>query len=107
MIGTNVADMVKAANTVIESNGGFCVVENEDVKAFLALPVGGILSEAPLEEVGQDVKQLVQAMNDLGYQHYNPIMSVSTLSLPVSPALKITDHGLVDVNKGKLVPLFV
>ncbi|UTR08223.1 amidohydrolase family protein [Alkalihalobacillus sp. LMS6] len=107
VIGTNIQDMVKAANTVIESNGGFCVVENDEVKAFLALPIGGILSEAPLAEVGQDVKQLVQAMKDLGYQHYNPIMSVSTLSLPVSPALKITDHGLVDVNRGCLVSLFL
>ncbi|RQW20298.1 adenine deaminase [Bacillus sp. C1-1] len=107
VIGTNVADMVKAANMVIEAQGGFCVTHNNDVKAFLPLPVGGILSEAPLEEVGRNVKQLVEAMKALGYKHYNPIMSVSTLSLPVSPALKITDFGLIDVNKGKVVSLFV
>ncbi len=107
VIGTNVADMVKAANTVIEAQGGFCVTHNNDVKAFLPLPVGGILSEAPLDKVGQDVKELVESMRALGYKHYNPIMSVSTLSLPVSPALKITDFGLIDVNKGKVVSLFV
>ncbi len=99
--------MVHAANTVIEAQGGCCVVENGEVKALLKLPVGGILSEAPLAEVGLEVKQLVAAMRELGYKHYNPIMSMSTLSLPVSPALKITDFGLIDVNKGEVVDLFI
>ena len=44
---------------------------------------------------------------DLGYVHNNPIMSVATLGLPVSPALKLTDKGLVDVKKGEIVPLIV
>ncbi|MNW20836.1 Adenine deaminase [compost metagenome] len=44
-------------------------------------------------------------MESLGYNHYNPIMSISTHSLPVSPALKITDFGLIDVVAGKVVPL--
>ena len=44
---------------------------------------------------------------DLGYVHNNPIMSVGTLGLPVSPALKLTDRGLVDVKKGEIVPLIV
>lgn len=46
-------------------------------------------------------------MSQLGYKHYNPIMSLCTLSLPVSPALKITDKGLTDVNQGKIVNLIV
>lgn len=107
VVGRNAADMVLAANEVIQGQGGFCVVEDGKVLAHVALPVGGILTEVPLVEAAKQVKQLRQAMEYLGYQHYNPIMSISTHSLPVSPALKITDHGLIDVNKGIVVPLVV
>lgn len=107
VVGRNRADMVLAANQVIESQGGFCVVEDGQVLSMLKLPVGGILTEEPLTEVSQQVKELRSAMLSLGYVHYNPIMSLSTHSLAVSPALKITDHGLIDVNAGKVVPLIV
>ncbi|SEC13201.1 adenine deaminase C-terminal domain-containing protein [Paenibacillus sp. GP183] len=107
VVGKNKDDMLLAANTVIEHQGGFCVVENGKVISFLSLPVGGILTEAPLGEVADQMKHLRQSMLDLGYVHYNPIMSISTHSLPVSPELKITDLGLVRVNEGKLVSLFI
>lgn len=107
VVGRNRADMVLAANQVIESQGGFCVVEDGQVLSMLKLPVGGILTEEPLTEVSRQVKELRSAMLSLGYVHYNPIMSLSTHSLAVSPALKITDHGLIDVNAGKVVPLIV
>ncbi|MFD1955575.1 adenine deaminase C-terminal domain-containing protein [Paenibacillus thailandensis] len=107
VVGHNVKDMVLAANTVIRQQGGFCVVHEGEVLANMHLPVGGILTEAPLDEAAESVKQVRQAMESLGYKHYNPIMSISTHSLPVSPYLKITDHGLIDVNAGKVVPLIV
>ncbi|WP_226002500.1 adenine deaminase C-terminal domain-containing protein [Paenibacillus sp. BJ-4] len=107
VVGHNKQDMVLAANTVLSSQGGFCVVENGNVLSHLPLTVGGILTEGPLEMVAAQVKELRSAMLSLGYRHYNPIMSLSTHSLPVSPALKITDHGLIDVNAGKVVPLIV
>lgn len=107
VVGHNPHDMMVAANTVIGMQGGFCVVEDGEVKASLRLPVGGILTEEPLEKTAKDVEQLRRAMEDLGYRHYNPIMSISTHSLPVSPALKITDLGLVDVQAGKVVPLLL
>ncbi|NEU30350.1 adenine deaminase [bacterium LRH843] len=107
VIGHNVKDMVIAANEVINNQGGFCVALNGEIKSSVHLPVGGILSEEPLETLAKKVEELRAAMKELGYQHYNPIMSISTLSLPVSPALKITDLGLIDVNKGKVVPLLV
>ncbi|NGP44874.1 adenine deaminase [Bacillaceae bacterium SIJ1] len=107
VVGQNKADMMLAANTVIDAQGGFCVAVDGEVSHFLPLPVGGILSEAPFHEVAGSVAQLREAMEALGYKHYNPIMSISTHSLPVSPALKITDLGLVDVNEGKLVPLVI
>ncbi|MEI7027506.1 adenine deaminase [Paenibacillus sp. y28] len=107
VVGHNPADMAMAANEVIKCQGGFCVVENGKVLAKLELPVGGILTEAPLEETARQVEALRHAMESLGYEHYNPIMSISTHSLPVSPALKITDFGLIDVNQGRVVPLIV
>lgn len=107
VVGHNKQDMVLAANTVLSSQGGFCVVENGKVISHLPLTVGGILTEGPLEMVAAHVKELRSALLSLGYRHYNPIMSLSTHSLPVSPALKITDHGLIDVNAGKVVPLIV
>ncbi|UQQ35084.1 adenine deaminase C-terminal domain-containing protein [Paenibacillus polymyxa] len=107
VVGHNKQDMILAANTVLSSQGGFCVVENGEVLSHLPLTVGGILTEGPLEMVAAHVKELRSALLSLGYRHYNPIMSLSTHSLPVSPALKITDHGLIDVNAGKVVSLIV
>ncbi|NQX68360.1 adenine deaminase [Paenibacillus alba] len=107
VVGHNPHDMMIAANEVINNQGGFSVVEDGKVIASLQLPVGGILTEEPLEQVASKVEQLCKAMVSLGYRHYNPIMSISTHSLPVSPALKITDFGLIDVNNGKVVPLII
>ncbi|TVX88442.1 adenine deaminase [Paenibacillus agilis] len=107
VVGHNAADMTLAANTVIADQGGFCVVADGHVLARVPLPVGGILSEEPLDTFGLAVKRLREAMESLGYDHYNPIMSISTHSLPVSPALKLTDLGLIDVHAGTIVPLLV
>ena len=75
----------------------------EEILAEVPLPVAGILSEKTVQELGKEVEILREKMSQLGYKHYNPIMSLCTLSLPVSPALKITDKGLIDVNQGKIV----
>ncbi|SDI01793.1 adenine deaminase C-terminal domain-containing protein [Alteribacillus bidgolensis] len=106
-VGQNKTDLCIAANKVIENQGGICVVEDEEVKAFLHLPLGGVITEAPLAEVAEKTNELRKAMKHLGYKHYNPIMSISTHSLPVSPELKITDLGLIRVNEGQIVPLFL
>ncbi|MCY9668652.1 amidohydrolase family protein [Paenibacillus alginolyticus] len=107
VVGHNPVDMMIAVNEVIKNQGGFSVAQNGEVIASLELPVGGILTEVLLEQVAKEVEQLRKAMESLGYRHYNPIMSISTHSLPVSPALKITDYGLIDVNVGKVVPLII
>ena len=77
------------------------------ILAELALPVAGLLSEKSLKETAQSLKAVRQSMEKLGYVHYNPIMSFATLGLPVSPALKLTDKGLIDVKRGKIVPLIL
>ena len=87
--------------------GGFLTVYEGKILAELPLPVAGLLSEKSLEETALALKSVRRSMEDLGYVHYNPIMSFATLGLPVSPALKLTDRGLVDVKEGKIVPLIV
>jgi adenine deaminase len=107
VIGKNIKDMTKAINRIIELQGGICCVENEEILAEVPLPVAGILSEKTVQELGKEVEILREKISQLGYKHYNPIMSLCTLSLPVSPALKITDKGLIDVNQGKIVNLII
>ena len=82
-------------------------MKDGEILSELALPVCGLLSEKSIEENGLALKAVRKSLVDLGYVHNNPIMSVGTLGLPVSPALKLTDRGLVDVKKGEIVPLIV
>ena len=105
--GDNEDDMLRAMQWVIDHQGGICVVSQGRIKAALPLPIGGILSEKPMEQLADSVKRLQKAMRELGYRHPNPLMSFSTLTLPVSPALKITDKGLINVNTTELVSLFL
>ena len=80
----------------------------EDLSPFMNrdVMVGGIVTEAPLEELAKDAEAVANALRDLGYRFANPIMSFSVLGLTVSPHLRITDRGYVDVRGGRLLPLF-
>ena len=75
------------------------MVHNGQVTALLRLPVGGLMSDRPIAEVVASAQDVRAALHAWGYRHANAFMSVSTLSLPVSPALKLTDRGLVDVDR--------
>jgi adenine deaminase len=81
--------------------------EDGKILAELQLNVGGILSDRPAKEIGEGLGQIRAAMQALGYSHYNPIMSFATITLTASPALKLTDKGLINVPGTKVVPLFV
>lgn len=107
VIGKNAEDMMVAVNRIIELQGGICCVENKNIISEVPLKVAGILSEKSVKELGKEVETLRKSMKNLGYNHYNPIMSLCTLSLPVSPELKITDKGLVSVTEGKIVELIL
>ena len=107
VVGSNAKDMQIAANEVIEVQGGIVTAINAKVTAKLELPVGGILSEEPIENISSRLKKVRKEMKNQGYNHYNPIMSLCTITLPVSPKLKLTNKGLVDVSKGEIVSMFV
>ena len=96
-----------AANTVIEAQGGFVAVRDGSVQAFAPLPIAGILSDRPLPVLGEQIAGVRRALTDCGYRHDNVIMSLSTLSLPVSPYFKLTDKGIIDVKKGAVAPLIL
>ncbi len=97
--------MARAAARLAELGGGIVVVESRGVRAEMPLPVAGLLSEAPLEEVIAESRAVTAAAADLGCTLPAPFQSMAFLALSVIPSLKITDRGLVDVERFELVPL--
>jgi adenine deaminase len=86
--------------------GGLVVVSDGKVRASLSLPIAGLMAEIPVVGVKRQLEALHAATKALGCRLPDPFMTLSFLSLPVIPELKITDKGLVDVNQFKIVPLF-
>jgi adenine deaminase len=106
LVGTNDTDMVKAVEVIQTMNGGLVAVSDGKVLASLPLPIAGLMSEASVAQVNFQLEALLRAARTLGCKIPDPFMTLSFLSLPVIPELKITDQGLVDVNQFKFVPLF-
>ena len=104
--GTNDADMLLAARTSADMKGGISVVRDGEVLATLPLPLFGLMSDLPLGDLTGRFKEVHAAANALGGPLDDPLMQMSFLALPVIPSLKITDCGLVDVDKFQRVPLF-
>lgn len=107
VVGVSDSDMVVAANILRELGGGLVVVNKGQVEAQLPLPVAGLMSAAPLEQVVAWKKEVNQAALELGATLAQPFMALSFMALPVIPKLKLTDQGLVDVESFSHVPLFV
>ncbi len=105
--GDRPMDMLLAVRRLQELQGGFLTVKDGRILAELKLPVCGILSEKGVRDTALGLKAIRESLEELGYRHDNPIMSLGTLGLPVSPALKLTDKGLVDVKRSAIVPLIV
>jgi adenine deaminase len=106
IVGTNDQDMLKTVEIIQAMGGGLTAVLNGKVLASLPLPIAGLMSEAPVAKVNLQLEALHQAAKNLGCKIPDPFMTLSFLSLPVIPELKITDKGLVDVNRFRFVPLF-
>jgi adenine deaminase len=105
VVGMSDADMHHAVLRLAELGGGIVVVAEGTVKAVLPLPVAGLLSDRPLREVVDATRACVEAARELGCELPSPFQSLSFLALSVIPSLKITDRGLVDVDRFQLVPL--
>ncbi|WP_299936909.1 adenine deaminase [uncultured Pelagimonas sp.] len=102
-VGVDYDDMAVAANRLGEIEGGFVVVKGGKVLAELALPVAGLMSLLSFEEVRDKLVDLRQAARDLGVTLEEPFLQLAFLALPVIPALKITDRGMVDVTRFEII----
>lgn len=108
VVGANETDMCAAANCVRKMGGGLAVAKDGKIIGQMALPVGGLMgleSAAVMAEQNRDVRE---AAAQLGHaQGIEPFMNLAFVSLPVIPNIKMTTKGLIDVNRQRLVPLFV
>ncbi len=105
-VGTNDDDMLTAVGAVASMDGGLAVVAAGKILARLALPIAGLMSPQPLADIDQALNALLDAARNLGCPLKDPFMTLAFMALPVIPALKITDLGLVDVDRFSVVPLF-
>ena len=107
IVGVDDDSMRTAALALAELGGGLVAVDGESVLAQLPLPVAGLLSAAPIEQVRADYDRMIEAAHSLGCTIPDPFMVMSFMGLEVIPKLKLTDLGLVDVERFALVDLFV
>jgi adenine deaminase len=107
VLGADDRSMLTAAHAVARAGGGLAAALGEDVLALLPLPIAGLMSDQPIERVRETGAALLTAARGLGSRLHDPFMAMSFLGLEVIPALKLTDMGLVDVERSALVPLFV
>ena len=103
-VGTGDEDMAFAVNRIAQNHGGIVVVENGQVLAELPLEIAGIMSDKPLGEVNQALEHAKDAAYALGISRdIDPFMTLSFMSLPVIPTLRLTTRGVVDVNTQQYV----
>ena len=101
--GASDEDIYAVAKDIEGNQGGLACAVDGKVTASLALPIAGLLSPAPLEEVVRRIEKLERAAGDLGCALPSPYSTLSFLALPVIPELRLTDRGLVDVMSGRLL----
>ncbi len=98
--------MHTAARRVAAMGGGIAVSEGERVLAEVPLPLGGLMSDRPVEVVRGQLDRAIAAARQLGATPDDPFMAMSFMALEVIPSLKLTDQGLVDVDAFEIVPLW-
>ena len=99
VVGTNDEDMALAANTLIECGGGMCAVQNGEVLGLVPLPIAGLMSDKPVEEIGKIVASLEEAWKKIGCSMPSPFMTMALIPLACLPELRLTDRGLVDCTR--------
>ncbi|HQG44538.1 MAG TPA: adenine deaminase C-terminal domain-containing protein, partial [bacterium] len=106
-IGVGDRDIMKAVTTINKMGGGIAIVADGVVMESLELPIAGLMSNKPIEFVSKRTRDLITACRNLGVSLKDPLMTLSFMALPVIPRLKLTDRGLVDVEKFAHVNLFI
>jgi len=106
VVGVTDEDILSAVREVIRLKGGLVAVAGGLVLAETALPIAGLMSEEPVEELVKSLDKVEAAVHELGSTITHPFAILSFLALPVIPELKLTDKGLVDVGEFKIISLF-
>ena len=106
-VGVSDEDMALCVRRLAEIGGGIVAIEDRRIRAELALPVAGLMSDRPASEVVPALDVLVHELGEMGVHVAAPFMTLSFLALSVIPSLKITDQGLIDVERWEIVPLEV
>ncbi|MCU4159159.1 adenine deaminase [Acidiphilium sp. AL] len=104
VVGSNDSDMALAVNHLIALGGGFVAVQSGAILGSLALPMAGLISLEPFSTVRAQLLVLQRIVRDMGSRLPEPFLQLAFLPLPVIPHLKITDRGLVDVDRFELIP---
>ncbi len=106
VIGADDASMLTAARRAHELGGGMVVAAGSEVLAEVPLPLAGLMSDRSIEEVRDQLDRAIGAAHELGSALHDPFMAMSFLALEVIPSLKLTDQGLVDVDRFEIVDLW-
>jgi adenine deaminase len=104
--GADDESMFSAVQAIAATRGGMAAAYGDTVLAQLPLPIAGLMSDQPIETVRRQMDEVLAAARQLGSPLHSPFMALGFLALPVIPSLKLTDQGLVDVDKFQLVSLF-
>lgn len=107
IIGADDHSMATAAHRSAELGGGMVVAKGDTIMAELPLPIGGLMVDEPIRSVRLRLDSVLAAARQLGAQLHDPFMAMSFLALEVIPSLKLTDQGLIDVERFERVPLWV
>ena len=105
VLGIDDADMAACTMRMAAIGGGIVIAEGGRIVEELPLPIAGLMSDRPLAEVHERLRSMEKRLQSMGVTMASPFMTLSFLALSVIPNLKITDRGLVDVNRFELVPL--
>jgi adenine deaminase len=103
VVGDQSQDMKVALSALMESGGGFCVVQDGKLISRLALPFGGLMSSEEPSKIEASLKELRKASHAIGCELHEPFLQLAFLSLPVIPSLKLTDKGLIDVDAFQMI----
>lgn len=106
IVGKDPDSMARAANLVINVGGGISVV-NGKREAILELPIGGVIADAPISEVSARIKEIEEILREMGVLHKNPLIFLTVLSLSVSPYYKVSDLGIIDTERARILPLII
>jgi adenine deaminase len=106
VVGTDDGDMATAANALVEMGGGQIVVKNCKIIGKVDLPIAGLMSSEPAPAIAKKLATVLEGFKTCGCKYHNPNMQLSLLALVVIPELRISNLGLVDVDKFDFIPVF-